>query len=614
MRKEVPKHAGLGPRNGAMTTSGEEAALKISAAVKKVIGHNGCNCSHYDDDIKSRGDDAADVLPPGYSSTECRGYTAARDWNLRAPSSEARYESYGMARAEPHSAPDGMGGDSRLKPQANTDGCTDAVVVPGEGRAYRVPCQEFCASMLAKNGSNHVAVSPESGDRLFNEVLFDPPLSAESAASFAASAEDVAEAARLREQEAARKVKILPARKMNEIYSSVRNGSDGSDDDTATVLDELRHDMQQSSSRRDRFSVIQSESVARNALEKDQRNVFDESKIVGMEVVDGAIRGTVSARHVTETFSMFAVTFEPSAAVAAAAAAAPKVVNAVDLEPLLMHAGDVAMLRRTQAYVHTVNCVSHARALVEESVEYHLGGQHWVAGTVVAFDGKTQDAVQCDRCDRWHPLPADGSIKANDLESRHEDWFCEMDSWTNDDHMSRCVVFESTRRNNTLAKIARVTDRVATAAALLRLNKPHVPGLTTQTTRFNPGQRIALHADALSAVADLTVGVDEAAPWRTLSYSAQVARLKAGWRRAGKLKPRAVEQEPIAKRVEPQWKLQWELDVDESDESDQTLLLPDYAGPRQMEALLVNAEARDKLRSLEEYREWRTGRFVSVDG
>ena len=98
-----------------------------------------------------------------------------------------------------------------------------------------------------------------------------------------------------------------------------------------------------------------------------------------------------------------------------------------------------------------------------------------------------------------------------------------------------------------------------------------------------------------------------------MSYSAQVARLKAGWRRAGKLKPRAVEQEPIAKRVEPQWKLQWELDAG-ADESDQTLLLPDYAGPRQMEALLVNAEARDKLRSLAEYREWRTGRFVSVDG
>lgn len=145
-----------------------------------------------------------------------------------------------------------------------------------------------------------------------------------------------------------------------------------------------------------------------------------------------------------------------------------------------------------------------------------------------------------------------------------------------------------------------VRRRVTTAAATLTATR-------RTTVRLRVGQLL------LPPSKHLTVGVDEAAPWRTLSYSAQVARLKAGWRRAGKLKPRAVEQEPIAKRVEPQWKLQWELDAG-ADESDQTLLLPDYAGPRQMEALLVNAEARDKLRSLAEYREWRTGRFVSVDG
>ena len=588
MHKAQPKHVDFGPRQAADTSSSEEQSLKISAAVKRVIGHSGCNCTHYDDDIASRGPDAPAILPPGHGTPAAYGHCAARDWNLRGPCSLPRHESYGMARAEPHSA---GGDDANLKPQPNPDGCTDAVVVPGIGRAFRDSVIRYNKGILDEFGDAHINHSVPNS-RLYNDIFSENgvPHDAATTATFAASPADVREAKRLLAESADRYTKVVPARKAAEIYGSMREDMDV---DAAGELSSLMSDLRQTVDRRERFTLVQSESVAFNTLEKDQRVVRSDSDLLGMQVGQASMRGTVSSRHVMASFPMFQLRFGGAENTTQHNPALT--VNAIELESLLVHAGDRQILRRTHAYMSCVRSLTRPAQLIGVAVEQCDGEGSWAEGTVVSFDGRDQSQVQCDRCERFHPLPRDGSITARDLELRAEDWFCEHDMWTEDEHMSTCVVFFATPNYNTLNKIAQHTH--TRAADLLQLNQASIAGLTAQSTKLNPGQRVALHQDGLPPALG---------SWKQqVGFPAQVAWLKARWQASCKtVRKRKLAAREIVEHARPehapQWRIEWTTEQHGMA----------WATPEQMEGLLIKPEARAILRNLREYRQWRTGKFV----
>jgi hypothetical protein len=647
MWKEHPKFVPIGRRQDTVTAPGKTKEMKISEAVKRVVGFACCNTEFFKSDEMDRVDPIP-LLPPDFKTEEGFGKTASRGWGSRYTSTQPRYESYPYAKAAPHSA---NGDDANLRPQPNPDGNHDAMAVPREGRAYRAAVQQYNEGVY-NSDADHGIKNPIMNADCF---LFVAKSNGAGCAMTQenmrkATAADVVKAKQL-STELAKTVKISTAFSAAQVYRHMRMRAmlSETEDVEDDIVAEVAHEHSQVTKfalgttpehqeRKARFALIARESVAHQQHEERQLNVAADEDLIDLKVghvkagehackvatcrfctlfPDASMAGTVVAVKAGPVASCFEIKIDNCVGTSPGLPATGTFeVNAVELQRLVLTSSDAELVCRTLAYSNALQLHCYPNALVGARVELVDKTGTWHCGTVTRFlDGQSKEHVQCDRCNRWHALPQDRSVTAADLGGEDEDWFCEDNSW-GEDADRKCEVHIA-RNNETLKRIAtryQPQGRPGYGSELLAFNT-QIAGLSV-TAKLRAGTRIYLTESAAEQMAPFvppsyqscdmvdgkTLGSEKKTGGHTVSlYTDYIRMQKKAWIKRGKYRARAAttKARPGPEKVVPRWRLSWEEDED------------DFAGgyesvdPLELEALLVDAYKRWTLRGTAQYAQYR---------